>query len=226
MGRENKINKWTLPELKPFFSIIMAARITPYPNQAKNIEAKMHRAIQSVRNQSVENYQLIIIADDCQRAVEVACEAVEACGLEERSDIRHFQSWQKLWSGAPRNVGLFVAQGQWAVYLDIDDAYKEDYLQQLEKEIRETPGYDFYSVDDYQYNVNGDIYKFKHDLNRKGRCGTSNIIHHLPVDVWWENKGKYDHDWKFIQRIKTSGKGTRLDTCGYFVMHIPGRYDR
>ena len=52
-------------------SIIMPSYLGDYPMAAKDRELKIHRAIYSVLKQEYENWELIIIADGCNKTVDI-----------------------------------------------------------------------------------------------------------------------------------------------------------
>lgn len=93
---------------------------------AFNAEAFIAEAVNSVLNQSIENWELIIIADDSRDYQHIL-------GKHRIHDERiRFCATQKDQSGPnhSRNVGLKLARGQWLAPLDADDIY---YPQRLEK---------------------------------------------------------------------------------------------
>jgi glycosyltransferase involved in cell wall biosynthesis len=134
---------------------------------------------------------------------------------------------ESLWGGSPRNAGISKATGDYVIYLDIDDEYMSMYLKNLSEEIVLKGSLkDWYYVDDYIYTPSGYALR-EADINKQGRCGTSNVLHKPDLGVYWPKKGTYAHDYNFINVLKAMGKRFgKLDTSGYIVQHIPGSYDR
>lgn len=104
---------------KPLISIIM-----PAYNSEKFIE----QAIESVINQTYENWELIVIND---ASVDETKEIVLKIA-EHESRIRYFDTPQNLGVSKTRNKAVSFAKGEWIAFLDSDDRWK---VQKLEKQI-------------------------------------------------------------------------------------------
>ncbi|MCM1107549.1 MAG: glycosyltransferase [Clostridium sp.] len=92
-----------------------------------NAEAYIEEAIQSVLAQTYTNWELLVV-DDCStdRSVEVMMRYVE---LDSR--IRMFTNPRSSgMPGAPRNRGLEEATGRFIAFLDSDDVWLPDKLEQ------------------------------------------------------------------------------------------------
>ena len=94
---------------KPFFSIIL-----PVHNAAGYFRAMLD----SIREQTFTNYELIVICDDCEdNSTEIA---------KEYTDIVRSVSFGK--AGLSRNVGLDLARGEWVLFADDDDWFLHQYV--------------------------------------------------------------------------------------------------
>ena len=95
-------------ELKrPFFSVIVPEH---------NSEEFMRRGLESIRNQTFKDYELIIVCDSCtDRTAEIAREYTEK--VYEISAGR---------CAAARNTGLDVAEGEWILFMDDDDWWSDE----------------------------------------------------------------------------------------------------
>lgn len=196
----------------------MACYLGEYKGAAMFRPSKLRRAIKSVINQTHTDWELIVVADGCEQ-----CKAIT---LEyDDSRIRGFIiPKQKIWSGVVRNVGIERAAGDYILYLDSDDNYAPTYLAELNKAILAFPDYDWYYVNDITFYDRRQIRRCNIDI--LGKCGTSNVIHKASLDVWWDVKDNYAHDYKFIKNLKKASPQYKyLDIAGYEVNHIPGRYD-
>lgn len=106
-------------EKEPFISIIMPAY---------NCEKFIEQAIESVIDQTYQNWELIIINDASIDATKDI--VLKISNAENR--IRYFENGQNLGVSETRNKGVSFAQGEWVAFLDSDDIWKKD---KLEKQI-------------------------------------------------------------------------------------------
>ena len=101
---------------EPFFSII----IPTY-----NREEYISTAIQSIKNQSFKNWELIIIDDG-------STDNTQGIVQEYLSDSRVRYFYQKNQErSASRNNGIKHSNGNWICFLDSDDYYHETHLQRF-----------------------------------------------------------------------------------------------
>jgi glycosyltransferase involved in cell wall biosynthesis len=199
-------------------SVIMPSYLGEYKRAAKNRDKKIVRAINSVRGQTFEDWELIIIADGCNKTVEIV-QDINYLYNDKRIKLLYIDK-QPIWSGTVRNTGLDEAKGDYACYLDIDDAFAPGHLQGIAKFHKK----DWYWFDDYIWNGK----EFRHrkcHINKVGRCGTSNLMH-KPGLARWNAKDNYAHDWKFIGKLRqASGNYEYIKSGEYLVCHTPGRWD-
>jgi glycosyltransferase involved in cell wall biosynthesis len=193
------------------FSVIMASYLGDYRTAAKERDRKIIRAIDTVRCQSFLNWELIVIADGCQKTVDIV-ETIDdtrlKCILIDKS---------KMWSGTPRNTGLEASRGEYITYLDIDDVYGQHHLKTINEGLN---GYDWVWFDDIRYSeATDEWYQNPCDINKVGQHGTSNICHkNLPVR--WTYNG-YAHDYYFINNLKYYKNFAKIPGGEYYVCHIP-----
>ena len=91
---------------RPFFSVIVPCH---------NAEARMRRGLDTIRLQTFDDYELVIVCDDCQDGTaEVAREYTD----------RVFEvDWHSC--GKTRNKGLDEAEGEWILFMDDDDWWRD-----------------------------------------------------------------------------------------------------
>ena len=194
------------------FTVIMASDLRHYPGAARQRDKKIVRAVNSILSQSYDDFEIVVVADGCQKTIDI---------MSEYNDyrIRTFKIPKgKMWSGGPRNKGLLEAQGEYITYLDNDDQFGENHLKDIEVSLGD---YDWVWFDDIRYEPRGQRwYQNACDVARIGRCGTSNICH-KPLDVHWDHDG-YAHDYYFIMQLRNYKNFARIDAGEYYVCHLPG----
>lgn len=97
--------------------------IMPSYNTAKYIR----KAIESVQNQTYENWELIII-DDC--STDNTDEVIQQYLVDKR--VRYIKNEKNSGAAISRNKGLREVKGKWIAFLDSDDLWRPE---KLEKQI-------------------------------------------------------------------------------------------
>jgi glycosyltransferase involved in cell wall biosynthesis len=199
------------------FSVIMASRLENYPSAGHNREAKLVRAVNSVIEQTFEDWELHIVADGCQETVDIIQHNVK----DTRLHVWKI-AFTKLWSGYPRNKGIDEALGDYIIYLDNDDVYGPNHLQIVNDNLN---GQDWVWFNDCRFRPKLNYwYENECDINKLGRHGTSNICHKRELGVRWDNDGKYAHDYYFTRKLVPFKNFGKIATPEYFVCHIPGTH--
>jgi glycosyltransferase involved in cell wall biosynthesis len=182
-------------------TVVMASYLGYYPRCASNRVSKFHRAIQSVLDQTFQDWKLIIVSDGC----EITNFEAEKY-IDPRISLIKLEK-QPLFSGNVRATGVEKAEGI-ICYLDTDDFFGKNHLQLISDGFQEPLTY----WDDY---VAG---KKRHVEPRLNSIGTSCIAH--TTKNWYGCDG-YGHDWTFISQFDQFHK---IKT-EYQVCHIPGKID-
>jgi glycosyltransferase involved in cell wall biosynthesis len=196
------------------FSIVIASLLENYSGSARNKEQKLIRAVASVQQQTFQDFEIIVVADGCERTMEIVRNA---------DNVRSFLIPRgKLFSGGPRNKGIEEARGEYIIYLDIDDLYGNNHLAKIVPHL----GGDWVWYNDIRWD--GKWYENQCDIYRVGKHGTSNICHRR-LDVKW-NAGGYAHDYHFVRQLVRFKNFTKIPTPEYYVCHVPasgrhGGYD-
>ena len=98
---------------KPFFSVIVPAH---------NAAGRIRRLLDSIKMQTFDDYEVIIVCDDCQDGTaEIAAEYVD-------NAFPQGQVLEVGWHscGKTRNAALELANGEWVLFSDDDDWWRED----------------------------------------------------------------------------------------------------
>lgn len=109
---------------KPFFSVIIPAH---------NSQQFIRKGLESIRNQSFKDFELIIVCDACTDDTELVAKA-----YTEKVIVTDYGL-----DGMARNTGIEAAEGQYLLFMDDDDWFLHEYVfQQLHDTLTEEPGID------------------------------------------------------------------------------------
>jgi len=189
---------------KPLISIIMAT-YNSNPEWLKD-------AIESVRGQTYQNWELCI-ADDASSKLEVkACLTTYA---EKDSRIKYILRSENGHISAATNSALELSTGEWAAFLDHDDVLEKNALYWVVEAINRKPNARLFYSDEDKLNGNNHRYDayFKPDWNRD-LFYSHNLICHLAVyykpmidaiggcRAGYEGAQDYDLALRFIEQIE------------------------
>jgi glycosyltransferase involved in cell wall biosynthesis len=192
------------------FSVILPSFLSDYPGAAPGRDKKLWRAINSVLDQSFEDYELIVISDGCFLTEYIVKNQFEGAGIT-LLKVEH----RSLWSNAPRNTGIDNAKGEYLIYIDSDDKWGPDHLKIINEQLTNE---DWVYFNDRAW-YNGTFTERHCDVKTYSYCGTSNICHAARLGVRWEKPG-FGHDFHFIQQLLKFDNYKRIMTPEYFVCHI------
>jgi len=192
----------------------MASYLGDYKGAAKDREFKFRRGVQSVLDQTSQDWELLIVADGCDKTM-----AMQAQFSDARIKFQRIAK-QPLWSPNVRNMGILGASGDWVVYLDTDDVFGPEHLALLAPPQDMVWGY--FNMLELIGQRWGEV---ACNPAVRFRCGTGNLMHR-PGIFWPDSADDYMHDWTFIRGLRALGEGVRLPTPQYYLMHIPNRYDK
>lgn len=192
-------------------SVIMPVYLGDYlGSTGKNKEKGFLRAIKSFTNQTYDNKELIIISDGCEISENIYKEY-----YKDEINIHFIKiPKQPMFSGVVRNIGLEYCTGDYICYLDSDDFFDDDHIENVVRGFEE--GIDFVYYDDYLVNSPNleHIVKRRVNLNYSS-IGTSSISHR-PNNIRWTLG--YGHDFIFVSDMISSGlKFKKIEKCKYFV---------
>lgn len=98
-------------ETKPTVSVIITCR---------NLEAYLDEAVDSVKGQTVQPYEVVLCHDSCEHPKAYA-------------DITTIIRDKHLGVAKTRDEGVRLAKGEWLLFLDADDMLAENYVQECLK---------------------------------------------------------------------------------------------
>jgi glycosyltransferase involved in cell wall biosynthesis len=105
----------------PFFSVVI-----PAYNRAKIIP----RAIDSILAQTFTNFEIIVVDDGSTDDLKKVCDAYNSSKI-------HYYYQNNAGSNPARNTGIGHSRGEYISFLDSDDAWEPEYLNEVAKKIAE-----------------------------------------------------------------------------------------
>lgn len=229
-------------------SIVMMSYLGDYPGARSNPIEKFNRAVQSVVDQTFEEWELIIVSDGCELTNQ---EYLKNWAHEPRIQLIKTEKSKSKWPGTKRQIGVNAAKYEWIGYLDSDDLFLNDRLQKAHKILRSTSAEVIFdnamsiifdkreitpfrdsttlsltpnrSLVELRKSVNlpefGDnIYYYIQDVN-KSATGTWCIFHKKGIKVKWEDQNKPGEDTYFTRRLMQRQKCEYLPIAGYIIRH-------
>lgn len=200
-------------------SVIMASFLG-MPGRDK-LDLKFKRAVNSFLKQNYEDKELIIVADGCERTMQIYNES-----FSNENNIKFIPiPKQPLYSGIMRNIAYEAAEGEIITYLDADDVIGKNHLNIIQEQFDIT-AWDAVYYNDYM-TLDKDFQKLhiREVEPRYGSIGTSSISHKHPSLLkngqYLRFSTGYGHDWCFMMKIAALGyKFKKLEKMPeYIVAH-------
>ena len=116
---------------------------------AYNTAGTLARAVQSVLNQTVQDFEIILV-EDC--STDATLEVAQQFAASDKR-VRLIALPNNGGQARARNRGIAAASGEWVATLDADDRYQPDRLNQLLQAVKQ---FDVDMVADNQNHVDGD----------------------------------------------------------------------
>jgi glycosyltransferase involved in cell wall biosynthesis len=192
--------------------------VMPTYNRPENLK----RAIDSVLNQTYENWELYIVGDNCPVIQDVMNDYFD-------TRIKWWNLEKNYGSGGavPRNYALKKGVvTDWTTYLDDDNTWDSEHLQSLVDCMNNNPtsSYAFSSM-----KIDGKHLIFREP--KRGRIDTSCVIHKTSLLYkygYWKdrNEAGYAHDWEFFSRWKDEKYSVTLNpTLNYYTDYNSQTYE-
>ena len=135
----------------------MISVITPTYNRAEYL----NKAVDSVLAQTFSDWELIVV-DDNKPGSEARQKTEEVMKKYNDPRVHYVQNEKNMGGAASRNVGIFMAKGEYIAFLDDDDMYLPDRLEAQYKQMVEND-WDVSVMDGATYNyVTGDKVAERH----------------------------------------------------------------
>lgn len=100
---------------------------------AFNSEKYIRKALDSIKQQTFTDYELIVVCDNCADNTKAVAEEYGAI-----TDEVHFGR-----DGLTRSRGLDMAKGDWVLFMDDDDWWLHEFvLEQIDEKLKENPNID------------------------------------------------------------------------------------
>lgn len=113
-------------EKKPFISVVMPVY---------NVEKHLKKAVDSVRNQTFQDFEIILVDDCSPDGCPTLCE--ELAALDERIRVIHHERNQGL--SMARNTGMEYAGGEYIWFMDSDDYVEDTLFEEVRKSLDKNP---------------------------------------------------------------------------------------
>ncbi len=199
------------------FSVIIQSYLGDYPGAATNREAKLIRSVDSVLSQSLKDFELIIVADGCDKTFDIISEH-----YKDNDKVQcYLITKQPMWSGYARNFGITKAKGDYIVYLDGDDYFGKDHLKKISSQLAENTWVYFNDT----LNTHKGLVERNCMIKQKFQSGTSNICHKRLINVKWAG-GQYGYDdYSVVQSLLKFPDYKKIETPEYICCHIPRKLD-
>ena len=167
----------------------------------------IERAISSLLNQSLKNYEAIVVDDG-------STDCVEEILFKYLKEYKNFKYFRHSNRNLPlsKNVGISISQGKYITFLDSDDEYEKEHLEKMVKFMEEHLDFDFIHSSPKIIGGENDLWLV--DARDESKLININNCVVGPTffgkkDVFLKLKGfndlSYAEDFEFFNRLINSG---------------------
>lgn len=162
----------------PYINMPLVSVVIP---THKRPVAYLSRAVESVRSQTYQNIEIIIV-DDSTEAFEKRAETERYIRSLNDSRIQYYQNETNLGGALTRNRGIACAKGKYITFLDDDDEYLPRKIEK-QTEFMEAGSYDVSLTEMAIYSEKGKLVDYREhkaiqDYSREGLL-RYHLMHHL-----------------------------------------------
>ncbi len=161
-----------------------------------NKEHYIVNTINSVLNQTYQDYELIVIDDGSTDNSFAVAKTIQSNKIKLIQQVNQGVA-------VARNTGVKNANGEFIAFLDADDCWYPNYLEEISQLIRKFPESDIF-VTSYRIVMGNDTYHFSAHLSEEQTLLNS---------YWLTYKNAYDTVWTSATAIRKSA----IENAGFFT---------
>lgn len=120
---QQRIKKQQIAKMKLYTENPLITILAPGKNEGKNI----YKLVQSLREQTYKNYEIIIVDDGSDDATPLICYDLEKAGYIDRFVRANVRGGK----ASAANLGCYYAKGKYIVHLDADSSLDRDALEKI-----------------------------------------------------------------------------------------------
>lgn len=168
-------------ENRPFVSVVMPVY---------NVEKHLEKAVQSVLDQTYQNFEIILVDDCSPDNCPELCEKIAES--DERIQVLHHEVNQGL--SCARNTGLAKAKGRYVWFMDSDDYVENDLFEKAYKSVEQNEAKVilFGLVEDY-YDANDELHHSIEIKEKAKNYVTADELRDYVITL--EQKTLYGYAW-------------------------------
>ncbi len=200
---------------RPLFSIIITT------HERSNL---LSRALQSLINQSFQNFEIILISDCFDIGT------IEIAKTHLRKSDSFVMNPNLIGPAESRNLGIELSKGKWITFLDDDDAYSNDYLKEIDSSFFANKSDVYYCnyikvkedldkselIEGHQYNIkNIDIKSLQISNFIPNSCIILNS--HLARLVKFDSTLESHEDWDWLIQLSNNSEFQHIDITGPII---------
>lgn len=175
---------------------------------------KLLKAIESVINQNMDDWEVIVVGDLCTGETAVAVETINDPRVFYYNSTKRYGMEDH--GSMPKNIGIQKSRGEFIAYLDDDDVFMPDHLRKSIEFLDQYPEVDlvygcsnvYKFINPHKHSLRDRSFN-KEELNKHPFINTCEIVHRRSLldkltDGLWKTVGYYN-DYDFLKRVNQVG---------------------